>query len=140
MGPLVVAANLALTIPLAFAAGARGVVIGTLGAYALGASWFFSRLRRHVPASPVRGAARCRHRAGGGARWRAPRRSPSGSLAVALLPGARSRCRSWRSRRSRSRWRPTPPRALGAQASRAGRGLRVVLGGEAPGARRTTGT
>jgi O-antigen/teichoic acid export membrane protein len=57
MGPLIVAANLALTIPLALAAGARGVVIGTLGAYLIGATWFFSRLRQHVPASPVSGAA-----------------------------------------------------------------------------------
>jgi O-antigen/teichoic acid export membrane protein len=57
MGPLIVATNLALTIPLAFAAGARGVVIGTLGAYAFGAAWFFSRLHRHVPATPVRGAS-----------------------------------------------------------------------------------
>jgi O-antigen/teichoic acid export membrane protein len=55
MGPLIVAANLALTVPLAFAAGARGVVIGTFGAYVIGASWFFSQLRHHVPASPVRG-------------------------------------------------------------------------------------
>jgi PST family polysaccharide transporter/lipopolysaccharide exporter len=56
MGPLIVAANLALTIPLALAAGARGVVLGTLGAYVIGASWFFSRLRHHAPASPVTGA------------------------------------------------------------------------------------
>jgi O-antigen/teichoic acid export membrane protein len=56
MGPLIVAANVALTVPLALAAGARGVVIGTLGAYVLGAGWFFSRLHRHVPASPVRSA------------------------------------------------------------------------------------
>jgi O-antigen/teichoic acid export membrane protein len=56
MGPLIVAANLALTIPLALAAGARGVVIGTLGAYVIGATWFFSRLRHHVPASPVHSA------------------------------------------------------------------------------------
>ena len=55
MGPLIVAANLALTIPLALAAGARGVVIGTLGAYVIGATWFFSRLRHHIPASPVSG-------------------------------------------------------------------------------------
>jgi O-antigen/teichoic acid export membrane protein len=57
MGPLIVATNLVLTVPLAFAAGARGVVIGTFGAYCLGAGWFLSRLHRHVPASPVRSAA-----------------------------------------------------------------------------------
>ena len=56
MGPLIVGGNLALTIPLAITSGARGVVIGTLGAYVIGASWFFSRLRHHVSASPVRGA------------------------------------------------------------------------------------
>jgi len=56
MGPLIVGGNLALTIPLAITSGARGVVIGTLGAYVIGASWFFSRLRRYAPALPVRGA------------------------------------------------------------------------------------
>jgi O-antigen/teichoic acid export membrane protein len=73
MGPLIVAVNLALTIPLAFAAGARGVVIGTLGAYVIGASWFFSRLQRHVPASPVRSAG-----------------DGFGALAAALLAAAAS--------------------------------------------------
>src|SRR5215210_2680546 len=86
MGPLVVGANLALTVPLALAAGARGVVIGTLGAYALGAAWFFSRLRRHVPASPVRGrrdaaVAVAAALAGGAASL------GFGLAAVALLPG-----------------------------------------------------
>jgi O-antigen/teichoic acid export membrane protein len=57
MGPLIVAVNLALTIPLAIAAGARGVVIGTLGAYIIGAAWFFSQLRHHVPASPLHAPA-----------------------------------------------------------------------------------
>jgi O-antigen/teichoic acid export membrane protein len=57
MGPLIVAANLALTIPLAITSGARGVVIGTFGAYVIGASWFFSRLRHHVPTSPFTGLA-----------------------------------------------------------------------------------
>jgi O-antigen/teichoic acid export membrane protein len=57
MGPLIVAVNLALTIPLAIAAGARGVVIGSLGAYLIGAAWFFSQLRHHIPASPVSGPA-----------------------------------------------------------------------------------
>jgi O-antigen/teichoic acid export membrane protein len=54
MGPLIVTVNLALTIPLAIAAGARGVVIGTLGAYVIGAGWFFSQLRHHIPISPLR--------------------------------------------------------------------------------------
>jgi len=85
-GLLVVGANVALTIPLAFAAGARGVVFGTLGAYALGASWFFSRLARLVPASPVRGArdattASAAALAAGAAAYLV------GSLAVELLPG-----------------------------------------------------
>ena len=53
-GLIIVAANLALTIPLAFAAGAIGVVVGTFGAYLAGMSWFFAGLRRHVPVSPVR--------------------------------------------------------------------------------------
>jgi O-antigen/teichoic acid export membrane protein len=57
MGPLIVAANLTLTIPLALVAGARGVVIGTLCAYVIGAAWFFSRLRDHIPASPFHGPA-----------------------------------------------------------------------------------
>ena len=85
MGPLIVAVNLALTIPLAFAAGARGVVIGTLGAYVIGASWFFSRLHRHVPASPVRSPPTPRR-----ARRRARRRRRLARVrpaAVALLPG-----------------------------------------------------
>jgi O-antigen/teichoic acid export membrane protein len=56
-GLLVLGANVALTVPLAFAAGARGVVLGTLGAYTLGALWFFTRLARVVPASPVRDRA-----------------------------------------------------------------------------------
>jgi O-antigen/teichoic acid export membrane protein len=86
MGPLVVAANLALTVPLAFAAGARGVVIGTLGAYAIGTLWFFSRLGHHVPASPVRSpgdaavALASAGLAGGGSLG-------VGIAAVALLPG-----------------------------------------------------
>jgi O-antigen/teichoic acid export membrane protein len=56
MGPLIVSANLALTIPLAITSGARGVVVGTLLAYVIGAWWFFSRLRRHIPASPLASA------------------------------------------------------------------------------------
>jgi O-antigen/teichoic acid export membrane protein len=53
-GILVLCANTALTVPLAIAVGARGVVLGTLGAYLTGALWFFSRLGRAVPVSPVR--------------------------------------------------------------------------------------
>jgi O-antigen/teichoic acid export membrane protein len=52
-GLIVVGANLALTIPLAILAGARGIVIGTLGAYLLGAAWFFRGL--DVPAKHVDG-------------------------------------------------------------------------------------
>ena len=53
MGPLIVVVNLALTIPLAITAGARGVVVGTLVAYITGAAWFFRRLRAHIDATPV---------------------------------------------------------------------------------------
>jgi O-antigen/teichoic acid export membrane protein len=73
MGPLIVAANLVLTVPLALLAGARGVVIGTLGAYLIGAGWFFSRLRHHVPASPVKDA-----------------RDAAGALVAAVLAGGAS--------------------------------------------------
>jgi O-antigen/teichoic acid export membrane protein len=57
MGPLIVAVNLALTIPLAITAGARGVVAGTLVAYLTGATWFFRRLREHIDATPLTGPA-----------------------------------------------------------------------------------
>lgn len=53
-GVLVVLVNLALTIPLALLAGARGAVAGTLGAYLVGVAWFFARLSRKIPVSPVR--------------------------------------------------------------------------------------
>jgi O-antigen/teichoic acid export membrane protein len=53
-GLVVVGANLLLTIPLAITVGAIGVVIGTLGAYLAGMSWFFAGLRAHVPISPFR--------------------------------------------------------------------------------------
>jgi O-antigen/teichoic acid export membrane protein len=53
-GVLVLGVNAVLTIPLALAAGARGVVLGTLGAYLVGGFWFYSRLARHVPVAPVR--------------------------------------------------------------------------------------
>ena len=85
-GVLVLCANVALTIPLALVAGARGVVLGTLGAYVIGATWFFTRLSRVVPASPVRDprdavAALATALAAGGATLLA------GWLAVELLPG-----------------------------------------------------
>jgi len=85
-GLIVVGVNLLLTIPLALAAGARGVVLGTLGAYVVGGLWFSVRLARYVPVVPFRdrrdgavavGAALA---AGGVALL-------VGSLAVAILPG-----------------------------------------------------
>ncbi len=85
-GLLVLGVNLLLTIPLALAAGARGVVLGTLGSYLIGGLWFSTRLARHVPVVPFRdrrdaaiavGAAI----AAGGAALGA------GMLAVAILPG-----------------------------------------------------
>ncbi len=85
-GVLVLCANVAFTIPLAFVAGARGVVLGTLGAYALGALWFFSRLRRVVPASPVRDR-RDAATAIAMAIAAAAATLLAGSLAVAALPG-----------------------------------------------------
>ena len=85
MGPLIVAANLVLTIPLAFAAGARGVVIGTFGAYVIGATWFFTRLDRHVPASPVR-SARDAAAAAAGALVAGGASLGFGLAAAALLP------------------------------------------------------
>jgi O-antigen/teichoic acid export membrane protein len=85
-GVLVLVVNLLLTIPLALAAGARGVVLGTLGAYLIGGLWFSTRLARQVPVVPFRdrrdaaiavGAAVA---AGGAA-------LVFGMLAVAILPG-----------------------------------------------------
>jgi O-antigen/teichoic acid export membrane protein len=55
MGPLIVVVNLALTVPLAITSGARGVVVGTLAAYVIGAAWFYAQLRPHVPAPPFHG-------------------------------------------------------------------------------------
>jgi len=85
-GLVVMGTNIVLTIPLALAAGARGIVAGTLGAYVTGALWFFSRLGRQIPASPLRGAREGAVAIGtalvaGGATLLA------GSLAVAVLPG-----------------------------------------------------
>jgi O-antigen/teichoic acid export membrane protein len=85
-GLLVVGVNVLLTIPLALAAGARGVVLGTLGAYIVGGLWFYSRLARQVPAVPFRnrreGAV-----AVGAALAAGAITLLVGSLAVAILPG-----------------------------------------------------
>lgn len=51
-GVAVVGLNLLFTIPLALALGPFGVVSGTIAAYALGAAYFFSRLRHEVPVWP----------------------------------------------------------------------------------------
>jgi len=48
-GLITVGLNLVFTIPLALAAGALGVVLGTLAANVLGTAWFFWRLSRIVP-------------------------------------------------------------------------------------------
>jgi O-antigen/teichoic acid export membrane protein len=48
-GLLMVGLNLLFTIPLALAAGALGVVFGTLAANVLGTAWFFWRLHAVVP-------------------------------------------------------------------------------------------
>lgn len=48
-GLLMVGLNLLFTIPLAIAAGALGVVFGTLAANVLGTAWFFWRLQAIVP-------------------------------------------------------------------------------------------
>jgi O-antigen/teichoic acid export membrane protein len=48
-GILMVGLNLLFTIPLAIAAGALGVVAGTLAANVLGTAWFFWRLHAIVP-------------------------------------------------------------------------------------------
>ena len=83
---LVLSVNLLLTIPLAFAAGARGVVLGTLGAYVFGGLWFSTRLARYVPVTPFRDrrdaaiAVAAAVAAGGAALG-------AGMLAVAILPG-----------------------------------------------------
>ena len=75
-----------LTIPLALTAGARGVVLGTLGAYLVGGLWFYARLAQHVPAVPFRdrrdGAV-----AVGAAIAAGAVALLVGSLAVAILPG-----------------------------------------------------
>ena len=51
-GLLMVGLNLLFTIPLAIAAGALGVVFGTLAANVLGTAWFFWRLQAIVPLTP----------------------------------------------------------------------------------------
>jgi O-antigen/teichoic acid export membrane protein len=85
-GLLVLGVNALLTIPLALVAGARGVVLGTLGAYLIGGLWFYARLAHHVPAVPFRdrrdGAV-----AVGAAIAAGAVALLVGSLAVAILPG-----------------------------------------------------
>jgi O-antigen/teichoic acid export membrane protein len=85
-GLLVLGVNALLTIPLALAAGARGVVAGTLGAYLVGGLWFYARLSQQVPAVPFRdrrdGAV-----AVGAALAAGAVALLVGSLAVAILPG-----------------------------------------------------
>jgi O-antigen/teichoic acid export membrane protein len=56
-GFVVIAANIAATVPLALVAGARGVVAGTLIAYALGTAWFFAGFRRRAPEADLPSAA-----------------------------------------------------------------------------------
>jgi O-antigen/teichoic acid export membrane protein len=51
-GVITVGLNLLFTIPLALAAGALGVVLGTLAANLIGTAWFFARLQRVVPLAP----------------------------------------------------------------------------------------
>src|SRR3954454_25007632 len=48
-GLVVVGLNLALTVPLAIAFGAIGVVAGTFGAYVYGVFWFMGRFWRAAP-------------------------------------------------------------------------------------------
>ncbi len=51
-GLVVVALNIAFTIPLAILVGAYGVVGGTLGAYVVGVAWFMRRFWRAAPDLP----------------------------------------------------------------------------------------
>lgn len=53
----ILAVNAVLTIGFAVLFGPVGIVVGTLCAYASGAAFFFSRLRRRVPVSPVGGGS-----------------------------------------------------------------------------------
>ena len=51
-GIVVVALNIAFTVPLALVAGATGVVAGTLVAYVVGVFWFMRRFWRAAPDLP----------------------------------------------------------------------------------------
>jgi O-antigen/teichoic acid export membrane protein len=53
-GGLVILLNLAFTIPLGIAGGARGVVLGTTCAYAVGTLWYRGQVRRFAPRTPER--------------------------------------------------------------------------------------
>jgi O-antigen/teichoic acid export membrane protein len=53
-GFTILCANIILTIVLGITVGPYGVVAGTLGAYTLGAIYFFRRLRREINISPVK--------------------------------------------------------------------------------------
>ena len=130
MGPLIVVANLALTVPLALAAGARGVVIGTLGAYLIGAGWFFSQLRYHVPASPFHSPVEIVKvvllaLVAGGISLGLGLEAVASLPTVVSLPFVRRRARA-RARALRGR------RARCQSASRGADGLGVVAGDEAP--------
>jgi O-antigen/teichoic acid export membrane protein len=58
LATLLIALNLAFTVPLAIAFGASGVVAGTLIAYLIAGAWFAERFRRYAPeAARVPGAA-----------------------------------------------------------------------------------
>ena len=58
LATLLIALNLAFTVPLAIAFGATGVVAGTLIAYLIAGVWFAARFRRYAPeAARVPGAA-----------------------------------------------------------------------------------
>ena len=58
LATLLIALNLAFTVPLAIVFGANGVVAGTLIAYLIAGAWFAARFRRYAPeAARVPGAA-----------------------------------------------------------------------------------
>ena len=99
-GILVLCANTALTVPLAIVVGARGVVLGTLGAYLTGALWFYLPPRpRTSRSSPVRDGSR---RPPPRSAWRSPpepsRCSSAGSRSPRCPGGWR-----WCPRRGRAR-------------------------------------
>ncbi len=86
MGMLLIALNVAFTVPLAIVAGAGGVVGGTLGAYALGTAWFAVHARRAVPDLPPAPAVRSLGRALAAGLPAAALAGVWGSAAVALVP------------------------------------------------------